>query len=92
VRVSQSVNGVTTRYVVDRDNLTGYTQVLEERDGSGGVTKSYVIGLDVIGQAARTGAGTLPDWEQRYLLYDGHGSARALLNAAGAVVAGQQFA
>lgn len=55
IRVSQTVDGVKTLYVVDRDNPTGYAQVLEERNAATPtvVEKSYVIGLDVLAQAGR---------------------------------------
>jgi RHS repeat-associated protein len=63
-------NEVTTTYLTDPYNHTGYAQVLEET--TGGVRKTYTIGDDVITQyEASTGT------EQ--LLYDGHGSTRQLV-------------
>jgi len=83
IRVMQSVGGVATHYVVDDQNPTGYAQVLEEKQDANGngtiqdgeVAKSYVIGHDVIAQAAQAAAAM-------FLIYDGHGSTRALLDAA----------
>jgi len=63
---------------VDHQNRTGYAQVLEEYAGSSGsLSKSYVIGDDVLGQTV----GAVASW----LLYDGHGSTRALANSAGTI-------
>lgn len=76
-RVSETVDGVKTIYVVDKQNPTGYSQVLEEKNTSGTVTKTYTLGLSVIAQQAVSGGGTL------YLMRDGHGSARGLLDATG---------
>ena len=68
----------TTDYVIDGNNPTGYAQVLEEHvDGQ--LTKTYTIGHDVLSQAE--------DLTTVYhLLYDGHGSTRALLDTSGSVV------
>jgi RHS repeat-associated protein len=72
-----------TKYLVDDDNYTGYAQVLEEKTTTSGVTetKTYTLGHDVVAQQTKTQTSgpTLT------LLYDGHGSTRALLNASGAV-------
>jgi RHS repeat-associated protein len=80
IRVSQTVDGVKTLYVVDRDNPTGYAQVLEEKNAATPtvVEKSYVIGLDVLAQAAAGQTG--------FLLADGRGGTRAVLDAAAAVL------
>jgi RHS repeat-associated protein len=79
----------TKLFVVDTSNPTGYSQVLEEwtydvQNPVYGTTvpasvKYYTIGDDVISQAigSDTSAGT-----SQYLLYDGHGSTRQLLNYA----------
>ena len=72
-----------TQFLIDANNHTGYAQVLEEKDGSGTVTKSYTIGHDVLAQAA---AATAP----LFLLVDGHGSTRQLIDNLAAVI--QQFA
>jgi RHS repeat-associated protein len=75
-RVAKSVNGVTTSYLVDTNNLTGYAQVVEEiQDGN--VVCAYTYGLDLIAQT-RAGATT-------HYGYDGHGSVRYLTDSAGTV-------
>ena len=67
-----------TDYVIDANNHTGHAQVIEEWDPSGtpAMERSYVIGHDVIAQADDTN-GVL------YLLTDGHGSTRVLIDDAG---------
>jgi len=60
-----------TNYLIDPYNHTGYAQVLEET--TGGVRTTYTIGDDVIAQYNATD-GT------EYLLYDGHGSTRQLID------------
>ncbi len=84
------VNEVTT-YLMNSANPTGYTQVLEEWLADGWehpqtLRRSYLLGLDVIGQAD---AGTAP--EPITLIYDGHGSTRRLADSTGALVAGQAY-
>jgi RHS repeat-associated protein len=70
IRQSQTVNGVTTRFVVDP--TAQYAQVLEERSGAGNVL--YLLGDDRI---ARTQGGTT-----HYLHTDGLGSTRLLTDSA----------
>ncbi len=48
-RVAKSVGGVTTNYLVDTNNPTGYAQVVEELQG-GAVVKSFTYGHDLISQ------------------------------------------
>jgi RHS repeat-associated protein len=80
------VGELTTYYLVDANNHTGYAQVLEEKQDTSGdgilqdteVTKTYVIGQDVIAQAAQAAA--------MFFMYDGHGSTRALLDKVGHIV------
>jgi len=71
IRVGQTVDDVTTRYLFDHHNPTGYEQVLEERDSNGQLIRSYTLGLDVIAQAEASD-------DVYHFLYDGHGSTRAL--------------
>jgi len=81
-RVSKTASGITTKYLVDDRSLTGYSQVISET-GSDGSTKTLVYGLERISQrqfVASTSA-TLVS----YYVYDGHGSTRALTDAAGTV-------
>jgi YD repeat-containing protein len=46
-RVAKTVNGVTTRYLVDDLNPTGYAQVVEE---TGAVNRTYTYGLQRISE------------------------------------------
>ena len=74
-RVAKTVNGVTTHYLVDTNNLTGYAQVVEELQ-SGAVVKQFTYGLDLISQ--RSGGVS-------FYGYDGQGSVRYLTGANGAI-------
>jgi len=53
VRVSKSVNGSVTRFVVDKNRE--YAQVLEERDGSAALQVAYIYGDDLLTQERSTG-------------------------------------
>jgi RHS repeat-associated protein len=68
IRVNKQVGtAAATTYLIDPMNPTGYAQVFVGDDGT---TKTmYVLGSDVVAQAAGTDA-------PMYLLYDGHGSVR----------------
>jgi RHS repeat-associated protein len=80
IRVSKTVDGQATDYVIDANNHTGYAQVLEEHDAAtGDVTKSFTIGHDVHVQWDETN-GTVT------LITDGHGSTRFTVDAAAGVV------
>ncbi|HAF12399.1 MAG TPA: type IV secretion protein Rhs, partial [Blastocatellia bacterium] len=48
-RVARTVGGVTTNYLVDTNNPTGYAQVVEELQG-GVVTRQFTYGHDLISQ------------------------------------------
>ncbi len=78
IRVEKNVNGTVTTYLVDSYNHTGYAQVLEERTNDV-LTKTYIIGDDVIGEV--NNYGTL-----KYYLCDGQGSVRHHTNASGALI------
>ena len=75
-RVAKIVGGVTTQYLVDDRNPTGYAQVLEEIE-NGAVVRSYTYGLDLISQKQASGVS--------FYGYDGHGSVRLLTDASGTV-------
>ena len=82
VRVQKTVGGVTTYYLLDDQNPSGYVQVLEEWTATGSATnlsRVYNYGLDLISQ--REASGTV-----FYLGYDGHGSTRFLTDASATVV------
>ena len=76
-RVSQTVVGTatTTTYVLDKNNPSGYAQILEEHAAT---LTSYVLGLS--GAIAQDANGTLS-----YLVPDGHGSTRLLSDTGGAI-------
>jgi RHS repeat-associated protein len=77
-RVSKTVAGVTTTYLVADQNPTGYAQVIEE-DDSTGAARQYTYGLELISRwDTNTGLSI-------YYVHDGHGSVRALTNQTGAV-------
>jgi RHS repeat-associated protein len=77
-RVSKTVAGVTTTYLVADENPTGYAQVIEE-DDSTGAARQYTYGLELISRwDTNTGLSI-------YYVHDGHGSVRALTNQTGAV-------
>ncbi len=78
IRVEKNVNGTVTTYLVDSYNHTGYAQVLEERTNDV-LTKTYIIGDDVIGEV--NNYGTL-----KYYLCDGQGSVRHHTNASGVLI------
>jgi RHS repeat-associated protein len=72
-----------TSYLVCTNNLTGYSQVLEERTTSavGTTFETYIYGHDLLAQITK-------DQSQvtiRYYVYDGGGSVRALINESGAI-------
>lgn len=75
-RVSRTASGVTTRFLVDENNPTGWPQVAEELV-SGSVVAQYTHGLMRISQNR---SGTV-----HYYGYDDGGSVRQLLNPAGTI-------
>jgi len=76
-RVAKTVGGVTTNYLVDTNNPTGYAQVVDELQ-NGAVVRSFTYGHDLISQ--RIVGGSLSFYQ-----YDGHGSVRQLTNTTGAI-------
>jgi RHS repeat-associated protein len=76
-RVSKTVDSVTTSYLVDFYNHTGYSQVFVETTGSD--KTCYVVGDDVLAQAKNSDT-------PKYLLYDGHGSTRQLVASNGSTI------
>ena len=79
-RVAKTTGGVTTQYLVDDLNPTGYAQVIEEVVG-GAVQRTYTYGLQRIDEE-QTISGA---WTPSFYGYDGGASVRQLTNAAGAV-------
>ena len=90
-RVSKTVNGVTTQYLVEDDvNPTGYPQVLDELTGpigSAAVSRTYTYGLQRISQVQFISGWVLPSYYQ----YDGGGSVRQLTNSVGAVTDSYEY-
>jgi RHS repeat-associated protein len=85
-RVSETAAGVTTKFLVDTLNPTGYSQVLDELV-SGAVTKTYTYGLQRISENQLV-SGT---WTPTFYGYDGHGNVRFTTNTAGTVGNTYQF-
>jgi RHS repeat-associated protein len=79
-RVAKTVNGVTTRYLVDDLNPTGYAQVVEEVT-NGAVTRQYIYGLQRISQTQQIANA----WTPAFYGYDGGGTVRLLTDATGTV-------
>jgi YD repeat-containing protein len=81
-RVQETTGSTTTYYLIDSNNPTGYAKPIEVRVGSatGTPTTTYILGLNVIGQANSSGAVS-------YLVIDGRDDTRALVNSSGAVTA-----
>ena len=79
-RVSKSGSGVTTRFLVDDNNPTGYAQVVEETVG-GNTQRVFNHGLSLIGQTQLING----NWVTSFYGFDGHGSARFLTDTNGAI-------
>jgi RHS repeat-associated protein len=79
-RVSETVAGVTTNFLVDTQNPTGYAQVVDELQSSA-VTRTYSYGLERISESQTINS----TWTPSFYGYDGHGSVRQLTDSAGAV-------
>ncbi|MGD9723617.1 MAG: putative Ig domain-containing protein [Pirellulales bacterium] len=69
-----------TDFLIDANNPTGFAQVLEEKvhDQYLGMGKTFTLGLNVISEY-------MPWYNSGFLLYDGHGSTRVLLDYNGVV-------
>jgi RHS repeat-associated protein len=79
-RVAKTASGVTTRYLVDDLNPTGYAQVVEEIVGSK-VSRTYTYGTQRISENQVMGG----VWTPSFYGYDGGGTVRFLTNAAAVV-------
>jgi RHS repeat-associated protein len=80
-RVSKTVNGVTTRYLVDDLNPTGLPQVMDELNGSGLVERTYAYGLQRIDENQLISN----VWTPSFYGYDGGGSVRQLTGTLGTI-------
>jgi RHS repeat-associated protein len=81
-KVRETVNGVTTTYLVDDRNPTGYAQVIEELV-NGAVTRSYTFGHALLSQDQLDSSGTA--WKANFYGFDGHGNVRLLTDETGTV-------
>jgi len=79
-RVAKTVGSVSTRYLVDDLNPTGYAQVVDEV-ANGTVQRTYTYGLQRINENQPIGAA----WTASFYGYDGFGTVRSLSNASGTV-------
>src|SRR5215213_2091676 len=79
-RVSETINGTTTKFLVDDLNPTGYSQVMDELvDGS--VNRTYAYGLNRISEDQVVNGSRATN----FYGYDGHGNVRFLASSGGAV-------
>ncbi|NOS72800.1 MAG: hypothetical protein HOP33_23100 [Verrucomicrobia bacterium] len=83
-RVRKSIAGVTTYFLVDDQNPTGYAQVLEEFESttetipaqaSRVIQRRYAYGHDLLFQERKNGG----SFDRDYYGYDGHGNVRFLV-------------
>jgi len=79
-RVSETVGGTTTKFLVDDHNPTGLAQVLDELV-NGSVTRTYAYGLQRISENQQISSA----WTPSFYGYDGHGNVRFLTNSSGAI-------
>jgi RHS repeat-associated protein len=79
-RVSETVGGVTTTFLVDTLNPTRYSQVMDELVSSS-VTRTYAYGLQRISENQLVSGA----WSPSFYGYDGHGNARFLTNTSGTI-------
>jgi RHS repeat-associated protein len=79
-RVSETIGGTTTKFLVDDLNPTGYAQVMDELI-NGSVTRTYAYGLQLISENQLVGS----TWTPSFYGYDGHGNTRFLANSSGTV-------
>jgi RHS repeat-associated protein len=78
--VAKTVNGVTTRYLIDDMNPTGLPQVVEETV-NGVVQRRYTYGTQRISETQLINGA----WVTSYYVYDAQGNVRQLTDAAGVV-------
>jgi RHS repeat-associated protein len=79
-RVSETIGGVTTNYLVDTQNPTGYAQVVDELQAAA-VARTYSYGLERISESQTLNSVLTTS----FYGYDGHGSVRQLTNSAGSL-------
>jgi RHS repeat-associated protein len=79
-RVKKIVGGVTTQYLVDDLNPSGYAQVVDELT-NGAVSRTYTYGLQRIGQNQVVSNA----WTPSFYGYDGFGTVRQMTNSTGTI-------
>jgi RHS repeat-associated protein len=79
-RVAETVGGITTNYLVDTNNPTGYAQVVDELQNNS-VTRTYSYGLERIYERQLVAG----NWQLSFYGYDGHGSVRQLFSSTGTI-------
>jgi RHS repeat-associated protein len=79
-RVAKTMNGATTRYLVDDLNPTGYPQVVEEVTGTT-ASRTYTYGLQRISQNQQITSA----WTPSFYGYDGGGTVRLLTDSTSTV-------
>jgi len=89
-RVSKTVAGVTTQYLVDTQNPTGYPQVVYESfSGSTAPNReqshTFSYGLELVNEARSYVVNGQSANSVIYFDYDGHGNVRALTDNSGTV-------
>lgn len=98
-RVSETVSGTTTYYLVDDRNPSGYPQVLEEYQavwttytwaGPSTLSRAYNYGTSLISQQ-QFNTNTLAPSVLSYYGYDGHGNVRFLMNTNGGITDTYKF-
>lgn len=72
---------VTTYFLVDDLNPTGYPQVVEELSGAGAVAREYTYGVQRIDENQPISN----VWTASFYQYDGMGNVRALTDVSGTV-------
>jgi len=77
-RASETAGGITTKYLVDTQNPTGYAQVVDELQ-SGAVARTYTWGLTLLSKLE------VGSSQRSFYGFDGHGSVRSLTNSTGTV-------
>jgi len=79
-RVAKTATGVTSRYLVDTNNPTGYAQVVDELT-TNQVSRTYTFGHNLISQRQLVNS----QWVVSFYDYDGQGSVRLLTDVTGSV-------
>jgi RHS repeat-associated protein len=79
-RVSETIGGTTTKFLVDDHNPTGLPQVLDELV-NGSVTRTYAYGYGRLSENQQIGG----NWTPSFYGYDGHLNVRFLSNTTASI-------